>query len=64
MDNKCSVCNKKIPSVFLQISVCKCKKMFCIFNKEHRCTYDYRNENKQILTEQLNKVVPDKVIKI
>lgn len=59
--NRCPVCNKKMGLMPFE---CKCGKKFCILHKDpesHNCTYDFKGKSKERLTEQLVKVVADKV---
>ena len=49
---KCSYCNKKIKSLFIQS--CKCNKSFCQLHKmpeDHQCMYNYFEENKKVLMQ-------------
>ncbi len=51
---KCQKCKKKK----LIIITCKCGKNFCLLHKcpeEHKCSFDYKKENKENLTKQLVK---------
>ena len=43
---------------------CKCKNNFCSkcrYPEEHNCKFDYKNHEKNILKEQLVKVVAKKI---
>ena len=54
--NRCCVCNKRIPSLFISISVCRCGKMVCAKHKSeklHNCTFDWKNYGESILKESL-----------
>jgi len=46
---------------------CKCKKQFCVkcrHPQDHKCTYDYKNEQKIKLSKDLVNMTPEKIIKI
>ena len=63
--NRCDVCNKKVPISYLAfIRSCKCDKHLCSkhkFPEDHKCTYDYKSEQKEKLEKDLPLVVADKV---
>lgn len=62
MKIRCFSCNKKIKSV-LPIS-CKCEKYFCGLHKipiDHKCDFDYKNEQKEKLKIDNPKIVPEKI---
>lgn len=64
--NRCSVCNTKLG---LMVFHCKCSDsvMFCVhhmFPEAHQCTYDHKSDKKNKLSQQLVKVVSDKVVRI
>lgn len=57
----CVVCNKKTT---IQ---CRCQQYTCLshrFADQHKCSFDFRQHHKDVIKEQLPKVVRDKVIKI
>jgi len=66
MTLKCEFCNKKVPSL-LSFS-CKCSiKVLCSqcrLPEQHKCTFDYIKEGKQILEKNNPKIESDKLIKI
>ena len=60
---RCSNCRKKS----LINDNCKCEKTFCFTCLPyfvHGCAFDHRQERKKFLTEQLPKIIPDKIVKI
>lgn len=58
-------CNRKISFVYEQIGRCKCGNVYCHKHRlDHACTFDYKAHNQQILRNELQKVVPQKVIKV
>ena len=60
MKIRCFTCNKKIKSV-LPIS-CKCEEYFCGLHKmEHKCSFDYKKENKEKLKIDNPQVIPEKI---
>ena len=59
----CSLCKKKLSFSFK----CKCGKIFCPLHRysdRHSCTFDYVEEHKKILREQMPMVNGEKVIKL
>lgn len=49
---ECSLCKKKIK---VSSYPCKCEKYFCKLHlpeTEHNCKYNYKDENKKLLTEK------------
>jgi hypothetical protein len=64
MSEKCYFCKKKIGLINFH---CKCNFNFCIkckFPENHNCSYNYKKDGENELIKQLNKVVPNKIIKI
>jgi len=64
---RCSLssCNKKL--TLTNIFECECKNYYCIkhkFSLDHGCQFDYKNKQREILQNKLQKVVKDKVMKI
>ena len=58
---RCYKCNKKIG---LMAFTCKCHYNFCSkcrYPEVHSCNFDYKNHEKNILKEQLVKVVAKKI---
>ena len=63
-ENRCNHCNKKYG---LMSFSCNCNRVFCITCKNpesHNCTFDFKVLGKELLTNKLNKVVNNKIIKI
>ena len=61
---RCSFCNKKMGIIEFD---CKCEKQFCVkcrHPQDHKCTYDYKNEQKIKLSKDLVNMTPEKIIKI
>jgi len=62
--NKCFFCNKKIGMMGFD---CKCNKVFCIkcrYPEVHNCTFNHKDNERDILKNKLIKVVGEKVEKI
>jgi AN1-type zinc finger and ubiquitin domain-containing protein 1 len=64
---KCYNCSKKVKLIHQYLYSCKCEKVFCSdcfpsFN--HNCKFDYKSENKKILREDNEQILPEKIIKI
>ena len=60
-----SGCNKKL--TLTNNFECDCKHFFCIkhkFSLDHGCQFDYKNKQRELLQNKLQKVTADKVIKI
>jgi hypothetical protein len=50
-------CNKKILEIHKEIRTCYCKQIFCpnhLFFKAHKCTFDYKKQNKTKLEQALH----------
>jgi len=65
-NNKCEYeeCNKKLKLTDLS---CKCKKRFCIIHRHaetHKCSFNYKDYERNILSSKLIKCSNDKMIKI
>jgi hypothetical protein len=61
---RCYECNKKIGLTGIQ---CRCQYYFCGLHRypnEHKCTFDYVNMERKILTEKNIKLIPMKFDKI
>lgn len=61
---RCYNCNKKIKLVEY---ACRCEEIFCQkcrMPESHNCTFDYKNNGKIQLAQNLPQVKCDKVIKI
>lgn len=62
--NRCGACRKKLLLTDLE---CRCKNRFCAAHRapeEHACTHDFKADGKRLLTQQLERVVADKVDRI
>ena len=62
---KCFKCSKKVRK--FDFNQCKCEKNFCndcrpYYN--HNCSYNYKNDKKEILTEQNPVVIKPQVVQI
>lgn len=58
---RCANCNKKLGLIPF---TCKCQKNFCSkcrYPESHSCNFDFKNYEKNILKEQLVKVVAKKI---
>ncbi len=61
----CAECNSKV--TIMNSLTCKCSKLLCMKHRlynQHSCNYDYKTEDKKILTINNPKIVADKLIKI
>lgn len=59
---KCSVCNKKVKSVFT--IKCKCDRVLCLTHRypdKHDCEFNFVQDNKQKLNKELIKVEHKKI---
>ena len=61
-NKRCSVCDKKIPQLYIQMYTCRCKSLFCEKHMlKHDCTVNYKElfkrENKMNINniENINK---------
>jgi hypothetical protein len=57
---RCNCCNKRILMEF----TCKCNGIYCLDcldDKKHNCTFDYLENQKNILKQKLEKVVATKL---
>ena len=62
--NRCTMCNKKTGLLGF---TCKCDGVFCAKHRhieEHKCTYDHKKDQLEILKKNNPVVTSDKVIKI
>ena len=62
---RCSECNKKI-NITNNI-ICKCSKILCYkhrYHTEHKCSFDFKSYEREILTKLNQKFENEKVIKI
>ena len=58
---KCNhpICNKKAYTAMQ----CKCQHVYCALHRnDHKCSYDYRAEHQQLLSNQNPRVVAPKLI--
>ena len=58
---ECFVCKKKLK---LSSYPCKCNQFYCkkhIPENEHLCTFDYKNQQKKIISKQNPVIVPLKI---
>lgn len=56
--DRCKECNKKI----LYSTKCKCGDIYCLVHlTRHKCNFDYHNNHKRKLEQELVKVVKQKV---
>ena len=63
--NRCFECNKKLNSIFITINTCRCKNLYCVQHMiNHKCSFDYKKNEKNILEKTLVKVVPEKFVHI
>ena len=61
---RCFNCNKKLKLINYS---CKCEHIFCIkcrLPENHKCTFNFKLNEKERLNKTLIKVVAEKVIKI
>ena len=60
----CHLCHKKISALYYGfLGKCKCQNYYCYqhkFPEDHKCTYDYKSEQKEKLEKDLPLVVADK----
>ena len=62
---RCSECNIKI-NITNSIT-CKCEKILCYkhrYQNEHKCTFDFKHHERNILAKNLEKIDFEKIIKI
>lgn len=62
---KCIICKKKINKTMVDIHTCKCENIYCsnhIDANNHNCSFDYRNNYKNIIKDKLPLVVFDKIV--
>ena len=61
MTNRCNNCNKKIKLISYS---CKCEKEFCVKCKnpeDHKCDFDFKKHQQEILRKKLITVVTEKI---
>lgn len=61
---KCHHCSKKIKGIEFD---CKCNNKFCVkcrYPETHKCTFNYKTQQKTKLEKELIRVVPDKLVRI
>jgi len=62
--DRCTNCNKKIGIICYK---CRCSNNYCIkcrMPESHNCKFDYKEFGKNILNNNLPKIIGDKIIKI
>lgn len=62
---RCTECNIKL-NITNSIT-CKCQKLLCYkhrYHTEHKCTFDFKENERNILAKNLEKVDCEKIIKI
>ncbi len=62
---KCIICKTKISNLMIDIYTCKCNNVYCsehINTCNHNCSYDYKNQYKEIIKDKLPLVTFDKII--
>jgi hypothetical protein len=62
---RCNECNKKIN--ITNSLTCKCDKLLCYkhrYHTEHKCTFDYKIHDRNILKNYNEKIEIKKIIKI
>lgn len=62
--NRCLHCNKKLGLILFS---CKCGGNFCAEHRlsdDHQCEYDFKEENKRKLSQELVRVVGEKLDKL
>ncbi len=60
--NRCACCSKKL--VLSDFACGKCQTRYCATHRlpeSHACTHDFRATGKEQLTQQLTRVVADKI---
>ncbi|KAJ9139968.1 hypothetical protein P3X46_030659 [Hevea brasiliensis] len=61
LKNRCESCNKKVGFTGF---ACRCRKVFCGFHrfpKEHSCTFDFKNADRELLVKRNPIVKGDKM---
>lgn len=61
---KCHYCSKKIKGIKFD---CKCSNNYCSkcrHPESHKCTFNYKIQQKIKLQKELIKVVPEKLVRI
>ena len=67
MINICLSCNAKIKLVESIANKCKCSNIFCNLHKSpenHNCSFDYKSNNKNELTNKNLTITSQKIAKI
>ena len=62
---RCNECNKKIN--ITNSLTCKCDKLLCYkhrYHTDHKCTFDYKTHDRNILAKYNEKIDIEKIIKI
>jgi hypothetical protein len=59
---KCIICKKKINDIIKDIYLCKCNNIYCSnHTNNHNCTYDYQNDFKKHIKNNLPLVTFEKI---
>ena len=65
VSHNCHLCHKQISTLFYGfLGHCKCENVYCFQHKypeDHKCTHDYKSEQKEKLEKLLPVIVVDKV---
>jgi len=63
---RCKICRKKLNSLLIETFTCKCGNYYCKENHffDHNCTFDYLENNKKFLQENIPVIVGEKVKRI
>ena len=62
---RCTECNAKL-NITNSIT-CKCEKLLCYkhrYQTDHKCTFDFKTNDRNILAKNLVKIENDKILKI
>lgn len=60
--SKCKSCKRKVNNFVIEIFTCKCQNIYCRHHMHaHNCTYDYKNEFKEKMKDQLPVIRADKI---
>ena len=63
--HRCTICRKKIHSLYLVTHTCRCGQLFCDSHMhDHSCTYDYTENGKKVIEAQNPHVQFDKIQKL
>lgn len=62
--NKCKACNKSLKLIDITLGKCKCKNVYCKKHKmpeDHKCSYNYKDHEREILGNKMKKVEVAKI---